>query len=337
MCEMLEGGQSGASGVVRSPILLRLHLLRRPVSPPAAETKIILRFDVRTQLAALFCLAMCLAGCSPNREQPVNPPPNDVDVRPIVREAERLADSGSLKEALAKMDEAARMAPHEHRVLLIKAKMLETANNFRDAEKCAAEAHRIAPNDLNAALALLRYGQGYMSKSDLEALGRQAVSIGPDSAEAHYLLGVAIARSDDPQKLKEAIAEYQKAYQLNPQQASSLIDMARAHSRLGDNSTATALLERSAALLDSRPAGKTVVQLEQWITQRRETAFWLAQAYRRSGNSSSASKAAAQATQLSDRAHEIKSLRDRAASQPPDATAKSRLASLAERGMAYWK
>src|SRR5690349_7980125 len=57
VCEMPEGGQSGASGLVRSPILLRLHL---ETLSSDAETKIIHRFDACKQHAALFFLVLCL-------------------------------------------------------------------------------------------------------------------------------------------------------------------------------------------------------------------------------------------------------------------------------------
>lgn len=110
-------------------------------------------------------------------------------------------------------------------------------------------------------------GQRALESGDLsaaESLLRQAVSRDPDSAEAHFYLGVALSAQE---RVTEAIHAYQNALRLEPDLAEAHWNLALAHVALGRPTDAIAEFE---AFLALRPDAPEADQARAFIAELQE-------------------------------------------------------------------
>jgi tetratricopeptide (TPR) repeat protein len=82
------------------------------------------------------------------------------------------------------------------------------------------------------------------SSADPLDLWRKAVSAAPDSSPAHYNLGLELAKAG---QIRDAVREFQKASDLNPEDADSLSEIGRLEISAGRLGAATAALEKALA------------------------------------------------------------------------------------------
>jgi tetratricopeptide (TPR) repeat protein len=80
------------------------------------------------------------------------------------------------------------------------------------------------------------------SSGDPLDLWRKAVSVAPDSFPAHYNLGLELAKAG---QIQEAVREFVKASNLNPEDADSLSEIGRLEISAGRLGAATAALEKA--------------------------------------------------------------------------------------------
>jgi len=91
------------------------------------------------------------------------------------------------------------------------------------------------------------------STRDAERLAARAVSLAPQSADAHYLLalckyqaaGAALLTDAGQRNTQEAIEEYQKALACDPAHENALVMLARLHAQLGHAAEAAQLADRA--------------------------------------------------------------------------------------------
>jgi tetratricopeptide (TPR) repeat protein len=77
------------------------------------------------------------------------------------------------------------------------------------------------------------------------ALAREAQTLAPDSADAHYALGIALVRLERP---ADATPHFERAVELHPDHWPSHYGLATAHEEGGQLSAAIASLDRALAL-----------------------------------------------------------------------------------------
>jgi len=249
--------------------------------------------------------------------------------------AQRLAGAGRTAEALAELEKAKRADPEAPAPHLLGAQILAAAGRHREARDEALAAHRLAPDDAAATLAALNETPASFPPAEVEPLARQAAAQAPRSAEAHDLLGRAIAGAGDSRRYPEALRELEEASLLDPASAATMVEIARVHSLMGDHERAAAAARLAGELLE-REKGQgrlTPSNLRAWLEERRSAAFWQAQACQRLGRETERRAAAAAAASSSALLVEVKSLSDRAAASPPDTGAQARLETVIRRAV----
>ena len=152
-----------------------------------------------------------------------------------------LADQYDLQGALGEFSEAIRVAPNYAPAYYYKGRALYDLGHKREALPFLDTACRLQPN-YPPALYLLADTLGESPRA-IEVLDR-LVTIDPENADAHYLLGQNLLRAG---KTQEAIEQWETAVRLDPQNLSSLYNLARALAKANDPQ-AQAYMERFQAL-----------------------------------------------------------------------------------------
>jgi len=278
-------------------------------------------------LAGLLLLAAAVVWSLAVGRNPSGTVSDLASIEYYIQEASRLFREQRVDEALAALEKAKRSDPTSARPYLLKAELLMRSAHYREAYEEVAAAYRIAPNDPEATLTLLRMMRGFFPAAEVEKLARKAIAQAPNSGEAYYHLGLAIASTVDPKRYPEAMQAFKRASELAPSSAVTLIEMGKLYSQMGDNDRAEAMLKHAGRLLDMQRARGALPasRLEEWLRQRRAAAFWRAQVYRRMGRAEESRAATAEADRWSAQGQELRMLRDRAAASPPDLKARARL------------
>jgi tetratricopeptide (TPR) repeat protein len=274
---------------------------------------------------ALLVFAFLAVSCS-NQQQ------GRTAAREKLDEAQRLLADNHAAEALKAADAAVVYDPTWPEPHRFKADVYKRSSHFRQAYEELAAAYRLAPTDVQAALAVLEV-PGYVPASELAPIARAAVAGAPDNPMAHYYLGLQLEASGS-EHYPEAMECYRQSLKLAPDAILPLIASGRLSSIQGDQAGAVALLERAVALLNAGRGQEPPTQqrLEGWLELQTKAFFWLNQAYRRKGDQSRASKVARIAARLSETKATLRMLKDRTAARPDDQETRRRLQALIATG-----
>ncbi len=171
---------------------------------------------------------------------------------------------GRVRKSLVSFDRAVSLQPTYVPVLCNRASLLFELRQFKDAVSDYEAVLRIQPNHTGA---MVGRGNALRQLAQLEALGgnhensgllvekasdayRQAIRLRPDSAEAHYSLGMALHQLD---RLDEAIESYRHAIRLQPELAEAHSDLGVAQIEVGQAEHAIGNLNRAIALDPATP------------------------------------------------------------------------------------
>ena len=262
-----------------------------------------------------------------------------VNVAGLREEAVRLASSGRTVEALDSLQKAKRSNPRDVETYVLAAEILGRLGRHREAREEAALAHRLEPNSAQVALDLLHRTPSSFPPAEAEALARKVVARTPESAEARHLLGVAIMNAGERKRFGEALTELKEANRLDPYAASTLIEMGRLYAQMRDLERGDAMLSHAIRLLtrEAQTGLLSLAEIEGHLKDRRSAFFWLAQVKRLAGKLKESRPLSLEASKWSERAMEVKTLKDRASMSPPDTRAVSRLQDIAARGLSAWE
>ncbi len=131
---------------------------------------------------------------------------------------------GRSADALAPMQKAAALSPHDPDVHNNLGAILQDFGRFNEAESCIRQALQIKPDFTEAYNNLGNALKGLNRLDEAEACYRRALQVNPNYGEAHYNLGITL---HDSGRLDEAEASYRQALKFIP-------DNAAAHSNLGN-------------------------------------------------------------------------------------------------------
>jgi tetratricopeptide (TPR) repeat protein len=247
-------------------------------------------------------------------------------------EAKRLLTQNRMEEALKAAEAAEAFDPTWTEPHRFKADVYKRSSHFRQAYEELLAAYRFAPNDPQAALAVLS-SSGYAPPSELIPIARAAVAGAPDNPLTHYYLGLQLEASG-PEHYAEAMECYRQSLKIAPEALLPTIAAGRLSSMRGDQAGAVALLERAITRLNAGmgQGNPTQQMLEEWLDLQTRAFFWLNQAYRRKGDKVRAEKIARIAARLSETKATLRMLKDRAAARPDDLETRRRLQTLITTG-----
>ena len=255
-------------------------------------------------------------------------------------ERQELGESSlRLAQALHHLDRAKQLDSGNVDARLLRGRILEGSAHFGEARDEYVAAYRLRPADPRIALAALQLSI-YLPEREVEAFAREAVANAPDNGALHYQLALVMLKSPVFAKRKEALAELKMAKELMPGSTVARIELGKLYKALGEVKPARREFYESRDILDEvARSGKPMPLnlLEDWIEQRRTIAFHEAELLRADKEPSASKSAAKLAANLGEHASELRSLKDRANVVPADAEAKSRLQSITDRGLHYWK
>jgi tetratricopeptide (TPR) repeat protein len=246
---------------------------------------------------------------------------------PLLEQARQLKDAARYTEALAALDKAHQADPKNVDVCLMQAELHAMSSHLSDALQSARNAHQAAPDDSRATLALLRYTPPYLASKETEALAQTAVKQQPQSSEAHYFLGKALADSGDAKRTGDAAKAFAESVRLAPANPLPLLEQGKLYLEADRPKDAVTALEKAWSLLEQylQRGGMPFLELAQ---QRRNAAYWLAQAYRRAGQAVKAADFSARTARYSQKLEEYQTLVARASANPPDESARTKLAAM---------
>ena len=178
-----------------------------------------------------------------------------------------LADQYDLQGALREFSEAIREAPDYAPAFYNKGRVLYDLDHKQEALPFLETACRLQP-DYPPALYLLALVLGASPKA-LDVLDR-LVTIDPENAEAHHLLGQNLLRAG---KTKEAIEHWETAVRLDPQNLSSLYSLARALAKANDPH-AKVYMERFEALQKTQQLSDRVQTLNNFALEAANARNW---------------------------------------------------------------
>lgn len=146
------------------------------------------------------------------------------DARPDLLRAEMREEDGDLEGALEAMDRARKKAPGEPGVQLRYSRLLSAVGRNEEAEAAIrAAAPKLPPQRLYMELGLLRTREG--RNEDARRFFAQAVGEGPQSAIAHFHLGMAHFRLGNLDAAEEELREADRLDVSNPQSLAALCAM----------------------------------------------------------------------------------------------------------------
>jgi tetratricopeptide (TPR) repeat protein len=135
----------------------------------------------------------------------------DLEVGTALNEAQALATTNRLVEALAKTDQILLEYPEEHRAYTLRAKIFFSQQRLQPALAAVTKAREIDPSQVEnyflEGMFLMQMNRPVEARDSL----LQAVSLAPSLGEAHYFLGGIAAKLDRP---GEAAAQFQRALEL---------------------------------------------------------------------------------------------------------------------------
>jgi tetratricopeptide (TPR) repeat protein len=178
-----------------------------------------------------------------------------------------LADQYDLEGALGEFSEAIRVAPDYAPAYYNKGRVLYDLDHKQEALPFLDTACRLQPN-YPSALYLLALALGASPRA-MEVLDR-LVTIDPENAEAHYLLGQNLLRAG---KTQEAIEHWKSAVRLDPQNLSSLYNLARTLAKANDPQ-AQAYMERFQALQKTQQLSDRVQTLNNFALEAANAHNW---------------------------------------------------------------
>lgn len=259
-----------------------------------------------------------------------SPPAEDrAGAKRLYAQAQELMRQGAYDEALAACDQAVKRAPSRVPPYLLRAEILSQVNRFQEAVRDMRTAHRLAPNEVGVMLQFVRLLPPYTSYREMEDVARKAVARAPESAEAHYYLGLALVNNPDTKQWQEAERELTKASQLAPWMSLPLLELGKLYLRQRRFGPAETALEKAWNNLTQKNSPLSIsLPPSEMRVQQRNTAFWLHQAYQRQQNPR-AQEMWQILQRLRRRVEEEEQLQMRANAVPPDFDAKLKLAQIA--------
>ena len=157
------------------------------------------------------------------------------------------------EEAIEEIDIAARLDPKNAATQIVLATALFQQMGRFDASAAALhEALRLDPTSAAAAHDLEQLARNKQAVADEIAKQRPRVQQSPDDSDAHYRLGLAIARSGD---FQAGLRELQKSIELRPSYGPAHAESAAIYYQLGDYAAAWREVKQSLALGSEPPAG----------------------------------------------------------------------------------
>ncbi|TWT99756.1 cellulose synthase subunit BcsC [Botrimarina colliarenosi] len=195
----------------------------------------------------LLALAISTSGCALTRRTAAD----SVDqAKQMWRRGVAALDAGKAGEAESWLRKAAEATPEDGATQHHLAEALWQTGKHEEALRCAEEACRCAPTNLDAAI---RAGQMRLARGDAgqaAAWGEQAIEIDAGSAAAWALRGRAQQRLG---KADLALADYQQALRYAPTDPELLSDVAQLYRDRGDHRRCLTTLHQ---LLDAYPPGQ---------------------------------------------------------------------------------
>ena len=192
----------------------------------------------------------------------------DSDALPEMAEAIRLAPNNAVlhrslasllvkmrrpEEALDEIAIAARLDPNSAETQLVLATALsQQLGRFEATSAALHEALRLDPQNAAAARDLDQLAQDKQQVEDEIDKQRSRVQQAPNDADAHYRLGLAIARSGD---FQAGLRELQKAIELHPSAGAAHAESAAIYYQVGDYAAAWREVKQSRALGTEPPTG----------------------------------------------------------------------------------
>lgn len=213
-------------------------------------------------------------------------------------EARRLASEQRVGEALELLARAKKLAPDWPPPYVMRAELFGLSSRMREAYGELRTAYKLAPNDPQIALYLLRYSGPFIPAAETEAVARHAVTLAPHSKEAHYYLGMAILNSGDPERYSEALKAFMEANRISPYDPMVLLEMGKIYTYMGQDIRALAALEGAWQILEESRRRKTMPE-DAVEAQQLSTAFWLRQIYLKMGRKAEAKALARKIDRLS--------------------------------------
>jgi Tfp pilus assembly protein PilF len=281
-------------------------------------------------LTFALILSLCLlVGCG--EQKPNTSGVSSADTAALLENARQLKEANRFTEALAILDKAKQASPKETKTYLMQAEIHAQGSHLSDALRAVQEAHNVAPNDPEVTLALLRYTPPYLPAKETEAVARIAVAQQPQSSEAHYYLGKAIANTGDTQRADKAKKAFEQSLKLAPANPLPLIELGKFALQADKPKEAITALEKAWELseLYRERGGMPFLEL---ATLRRNIAFSLSQAYRRAGQETKAADFSAKTARYTQRLEEYQTLAARASANPPDEQARTKLVAIQQGG-----
>lgn len=254
-------------------------------------------------------------------DSPAPPAGNTGD---MVGAAQQLTTQGKLRDAVALLAKAKTASPRDTSILVTRAGLLAQLGQSREAWDDMLAAHKIAADDPQITLELLRIAPQFVPAADKESYAREGIKQASEKAITHYYLGMAIIAANDPKRYKEAMAAFDEANRIAPNQQLVPLEMGKLTCRMGDYLRGAAWLENAWSLIDAHDQDHSTPATE--ITRQRQAAsYWLAEAYRHIGKTKEAKEMAARAEKYAAQVREIEALQVRAVAEPPDLQAAARL------------
>jgi Flp pilus assembly protein TadD len=192
----------------------------------------------------------------------------DADALPELAEAVRLDPNnailhqslGSLlvkmrrpEEAIEEINIAARLDPkNANTEVALAAAFSQQLGRFAAAAAALHEALRLDPTSAAAARELEQLARNKQAVEDEIAKQRPRIQHAPKDSDAHYRLGIAIARSGD---FQAALRELQKSIELRPSYGPAHSESAAIYYQLGDYAAAWREVKQSRALGTEPPTG----------------------------------------------------------------------------------
>ena len=178
-----------------------------------------------------------------------------------------LADSNDLESALSEFSEAARLTPDSAPALYNRGRLLNDLNRQEEAKASLEEAVKIAPNYIQALMLL-----GVIEHSSARAteLFERVVKIDPSNAKAHFYLGRNLLQEG---KRDEAIAEWKKAVEIDPDDKLALSNLARTLTQ-ANSPEAPEYMSRFRALQQKQQITDRVKELNNFALRAAEAKNW---------------------------------------------------------------
>ncbi len=274
----------------------------------------------------IICLQGLLVGCTSSERAHTRTYDNGAS-RAKLDEAGQLMEKGKLAEALSAAKGAQELDPTWQSPYIAQADIQSKSAHFREAQEILIEGHKQLPKDVEIISRLLDETQAYLPATESEKLAREGLALDNSRPELHYFLGQAIENNNNPERIPEAIKEFEETLKLNPQMVYALIEMGKLEIVRKSPEKAQLFLESASSLLESKAKAGDVTPagLEQWIKDRRGIAFWTAESLRLQGLTKEGDVERRYVNKLSKIASEIRTLKVRARTIPLDSDVQTRM------------